>query len=219
MGDLVQRAQTSDLLSPSEIQVLQELMNIAFGSASAELEEVMNIYVELKVPEVDVVPVGQLAGYFKDSSDLAGKTCVVEQQFWGDFGGTGFMVLPTESGSVLLAVLEGYDGEHFSRKPEEVLEQGAILEVGNILTGACIGKIAELLDTVVTYTPPQVRLGTDLSEDFDDLERRSEVAIILKTYFHFTEEGVDGYIFVATREESLRWLKESIADFVGMIEE
>ena len=219
MGDLVKRAASNELLNRGEILVLQELMNIAFGSASGELEEVLDIYVELKVPEVDVVPVGQLAGYFRGSSELAGKTCVVEQQFWGDFGGTGFMVLPTESGSVLLSVLEGYDGERFSHQPDEVLEQGAILEVGNILTGACIGKIAELLDTVVTYTPPQVRYSSDLSGDFDDLEKRSEVAIILKTYFHFTKEGVDGFIFVATREESLAWLKESITEYVEMISE
>ncbi len=152
MSDFVRRAGEEELLGKDETLVLQELMNIAFGSASGELEEVLNIYVELNVPQVDVVPVGHLADYFRDSAELEGKTTVVEQQFWGDFAGTGFLVLPRESGSVLLSVLEGYDGERFSEKPDDVLEQGAILEVGNILTGACIGKIAELLDTVVTYT-------------------------------------------------------------------
>ena len=217
MGDLIQNAGRRELLSQFETMVLQELMNIAFGSASAELEEVLEIYVELKVPQVDVVPVGQLVDYFRQSTEHEGRSCVVEQQFWGDFGGTGFMVLPRECGRALLAVLDGYDGERFDLKSDEVLEQGAILEVGNILTGVTIGKIAELLDTVVTYTPPQVMLGEDLSSDFADLEQRSEVAIILKTYFHFTNEGVGGYIFVATKEESLEWLKRALEDFAKMV--
>ena len=217
MGDLVSRAEADDLLSRSETLVLQELMNIAFGSASGELEEVLKIYVELKVPQVDVVPVGHLTDYFGGAAELGGSTTVVEQQFWGVFAGTGFLVLPRESGRVLLAVLEGYDGERFADRSDDVLEQGAILEVGNILTGACIGRIAELLDTVVTYTPPQVRLGDALSEDLRHLEERSEIAIILKTYFHFTEQGVDGFIFIATQEESLGWLKKSIAKFADMI--
>ena len=214
---MVQPEEVNDLLSGSETLVLQELMNIAFGSASGELEEVLDIYVELKVPQVDVVPVGHLTDYFKDATELGGNTTVVEQQFWGDFGGTGFLVLPRQSGRVLLAVLEGYDGERFADRSDDVLEQGAILEVGNILTGACIGRIAELLDTVVTYTPPQVRYGDDLSDDLRHLEKRSEIAIILKTYFHFTEQGVDGFIFIATQEESLAWLKKSIAAFTDMI--
>ena len=205
-------------LSPDEIIVLQELMNIAFGTAGAELEEILDINVELHIPDVQLVPAPDLSTYLHNMTDMGARTCIVEQQFWGDFKGTGYMMLPRESGEILLSVFGGYEDEYFPETADELLEQGAILEVGNILTGACIGKVAELLDTAVTYTPPQIRQEDYLSEDLWRTVEDNATAIILKTRFNFQNAGLSGYVFIVTREDAISWLKTALVKYLKYIE-
>ncbi len=203
----------SDFLSTEEIEMLRELMNIGFGNAGAELESELGFNVHLDIPRVDVLPIDELLGYFKLATDLGEKSCVILQQFWGDFSGTGVLVLPSRSSRDLLRFFDG----GIAWNPEasgDALEKGVVLEIGNILTGACIGKITELLGTFVTYTPPTFHYGREFESDLDELASDSEVAIILRTYFRFEKEGVDGYLFVTSTEESLSWLEKALKRFV-----
>jgi len=198
-----------------EKQILQEIMNIAFGSASGDLEDVIDVSIVLHVPEINILPIKQLPEYMKKSVELNESSTVIEEKFWGEFSGSAILVFPENLSSDLLSILSGQDSNSFDTSDADIMEKGILLEIGNILIGACIGKITELLKTVVTYTPPQASTGE--TEDFDHLleDYQSEnTAITLKTFFKFKEHNLQGNLIIITSHDSILWLKTALDSFL-----
>lgn len=198
-----------------EKQILQEIMNIAFGSASGDLEDVIDVSIVLNVPEIEMLPFNQLSQYFTENISLSDKSTVIEEKFWGDFSGSSILVFPDGMNKNLISILSGHDADDPDFPNLEILENGVLLEVGNILIGACIGKITELLKTVVTYTPP--RISTGKKEDFNHIledYRDDSAAIILKTFFSFEKYNVQGNLMIITSHQSILWLKNALDSFL-----
>jgi chemotaxis protein CheC len=202
-------------LTEHEQLILQEIMNIAFGSATADLEEILNLSINLKVPEVKVIPIHELKNYILESMNLDEQSRMVEERFWGDFKGSAILVFTEGVGKGLISMLSmGY--VHSESTTElEALDQGVLLEVGNILIGACIGKISELLSTSVTYSPPYIESGKNSNLDFfvKKFEQDSS-AIILKTEFLFSKKHLNSNLMIITNHESIIWMKESLQNFM-----
>jgi chemotaxis protein CheC len=198
-----------------EKQILQEIMNIAFGSASGDLEDVIDVSIMLHVPEIEMLPVHKLSQYLKENISLSETSTVIEEKFWGDFSGSSILVFPEGMSKGLITILSGQNPDDSEDPGFEVLEKGVLLEIGNILIGACIGKITELLKTVVTYTPPQASTGEQ--EDFDHIledYNSDSAAIILKTFFRFKEHKLQGNLMVITSHQSILWLKNALNSFL-----
>lgn len=63
------------------------------------------------------------------------------------------MALPGLAGRELVVML-GEDSGFQPALEMGQLEMEALLEVGNVVIGACLGQFAELLETSLTYTTP-----------------------------------------------------------------
>jgi chemotaxis protein CheC len=190
-------------------------MNIAFGNATADLTGVIDIYVILSVPKIQVISIGSLPEYLKEELSSSGKTSIVDQRFWGDFNGSGFLVFPTGSGEDLISLLEEKNIDHLHSKPKDLLEKETLTEIGNILIGACVGKISELLNTFVTYSPP--RIITEIDYECDHLVEQfdpSQPAIIMKTVFKFKQKDINGFLLILTNQKSIGWLRKSLNEFM-----
>jgi len=206
----------NEIFSEDEKEILQEIMNIAFGNATADLTGVVDIYVILSVPKIQVISIGTLPGYLKEELNSSGKTSIVDQRFWGDFNGSGFLVFPTGSGEDLISLLEEKNIDHYHSKPKDLLEKETLTEIGNILIGACVGKISELLNTFVTYSPP--RIITEIDYECDHLVEQfdpSQPAIIMKTVFKFKQKDINGFLLILTNQKSIGWLRKSLNEFMN----
>ncbi len=208
-----------DVFSDEEKDILQEIMNIAFGNATADLADVVDIYVKLSVPSVQVIGIGDLPEYLKTTIKTDGTSNIIEQKFWGNFKGSGLLVFPGGTERDLMAILEDQDREEVASTQMATLEKGGLLEIGNILIGACVGKVSELLDTFVTYSPPQVLQGDThncnfIVEQFDP----SQTAIVMKTLFTFKEKDINGFLLILTNHESIGWLRKALKNFMDSYE-
>lgn len=190
-------------------------MNIAFGSASADLSEVLNLRISLNVPEVLVMDMQSVPNQLKSMVDDNATTDFIEQYFWGDFTGRSFLALSSAEGSPISGLTEISPPEDVQAYNQEHRHSGALLEIGNIMIGACIGKIGELLATVVTYSPPTIVAPdkdiTALLKDFSDPTRQ---AIIIKMVFSFDEQPINGFLLTVTDPESIAWMKEALNNFM-----
>ncbi|MBU1985806.1 MAG: chemotaxis protein CheC, partial [Proteobacteria bacterium] len=143
-------------LSRDEQDILQELMNIAFGRASADLAEVIDTYVVLNVPEVRTLKVVDLPEFISTEISDHDIISIVEQSYLGRFKGVALLIFPSGAGRELLNLF----GDNVEDYGEDVsmaaLEKESILEVSNILIGACVGKVVELLDDEVSFSPPRI---------------------------------------------------------------
>ncbi len=196
-----------------ELDALKELMNLGFGRAAANLSELMDLHVVLSVPRVELVPIEELASYVANEVDDPKSFNVVEQFFLGNFEGTSFLLLPEEEGRRLVEMLAGGDTD--SDNPLDSLESETIIEIGNIIIGACVSKVAELLGDVVTYLPPRFATG---ALDRELLERYVQpgpgMALVLKTLFRFERRDVFGLLFLVTTDSGLAWLKRAVSSWL-----
>jgi chemotaxis protein CheC len=206
-------------ISEEEKDILQEIMNIAFGKAAADLAEVINIFVVLSVPDIKILKAVDLPEYIRTEFSEFGNISIVEQNFWGEFKGNALLIFPAGAGKELISLLGDGGEPAFEPQSSDILENETLMEVGNILIGACVGKIAELLKDVVTYSPPRV-----IIEDHPDASMQktlvdpSNSAILLKTVFCFNERDVNGFLFLITSDNSVIWLKKALADFMEQYE-
>jgi chemotaxis protein CheC len=206
-------------ISEEEKDILQEIMNIAFGKAAADLAEVINIFVVLSVPDIRIIKAVELPDYIRKEFSEFGNISIVEQNFWGEFKGNALLIFPADSGKELISLLGDGDELTFESQSSNILENETLMEVGNILIGACVGKVAELLKDVITSSPPRVIIEDRPSVSMPKtLFDPSNSAIILKTVFCFNERNVNGFLFLITSHNSVVWLKNALADFMEQYE-
>jgi chemotaxis protein CheC len=206
-------------ISEEERDILQEIMNIAFGKAASDLAELIDINVILSVPSIKMLPAADLAFYLRNEIVDQQTMSIVEQNFWGKFKGSALLIFPSGAGKELLIMLET-DGENtFGAESIDILEKETLMEVGNIIIGACVGKITELLGDCVTYSPPKVVIENHPRDIIPSgLFDPNCSAIVLKTVFCLKERNINGYLFLLTSHESIGWLKMALDEFMEQYE-
>ncbi|MBI4681947.1 MAG: chemotaxis protein CheC [Nitrospirae bacterium] len=211
--------QEEKILSDEEIEILQEIMNISFGKSAADLADVIDTHVVLSVPFIKIMQVPDLPAYFKDHVKEYKTISIVEQKFWGRFKGDALLVFSSGAGRELINMLQHDESSGFESDPIDILERETLMEIGNILIGACVGKLAELLKDVVTYTPPMVVVEKNCSDAITEGQYDpNNTAIVLKTDFRFDEGDVSGFLFLITSHDSVTWMKEALRLFIEQYE-
>jgi chemotaxis protein CheC len=213
---MVNYDKTKELITAEETDILQEIMNIGFGRAASDLAEYLDIFVVLSVPQIKLLQAFDLPAYINEEiMDYdEDKVSVVEQNFWGKFKGNAFLIFPSGTGKRMISLFEGGD-KFFESDPTQELEKETFLEIGNILISACIGKIAELLGDVITYSPPHVVIEKSLrGVVYDNVNDPGNMAIVLRTVFQFNERNISGYMFILTKQDSFAWLKSALYKFL-----
>lgn len=206
----------SAAMTPLEKDALQEIMNIAFGQAAADLSEVINLYVTLTVPHIELLTFDEICRYIRDDISTNNDMSMVKQFFSGKFSGSSVLIFPHGEGKKMLQLFDEHSGTAIASDYDvDVLEKETLIEISNIIMGACISKIAELLADVVTYAPPryysQEQIHGTLEEAFAG---NDTFAIFFKTTFHFQEFDASGFLFLISDLNTLEWLKQSIARYL-----
>jgi chemotaxis protein CheC len=208
------------IINDEERDILQEVMNIAFGKASAELAEVIDIYVVLSIPDIKMLETADVPRYIeeeiKDLKDLS----VIKQSYTGKFHGTALLLFPGGAGKKLFSLFEnGSTTGSGSEDLSVVLEKETLLEVGNILIGASVSKVAELLDDVISYRPPRIVVESKPGDIVDwDLAEPEGPAILMRTVFSFDNRDISGMLFLIPSYKSFEWLKKALYAFLEQYE-
>lgn len=138
------------IVTEDQLDALRELINIGVGRAASLLNEMVDSYIRLEVPVVQVLNASDayhaLAMRFKDDSLAA-----VRLGFKGSFYGTAELIFPTESASKLIAVLTG---EELDSMDLDAVRTGTLSEIGNIVINGVMGSISNVLKQHIDYTLP-----------------------------------------------------------------
>lgn len=204
------------VLTEMELDALQETMNISFGSAAADLAEIMDIFIQLTVPNISSVKINELPDYINgEITDFS--TCnVIQQKYYGDFEGMAFLIFPYGNERDLISYFQHNDTELFKSDQLIDLEKEVLLEISNILIGACIGRIFEMLNSRISYQPPQIISGSDFDNNYVSSELNSQdLAITMKTFFSFEDRDTKGYLILINSQSSIPHLKKALSQFIG----
>ena len=208
-------SQIGNIFSNDEAAILQEVMNIAFGKASSDLAEVIDIRIVLNVPHVELLKAEELLQRIKEKTKVYDAISIIEQNFWGKFTGSALLAFPATASKGLISLFDEEDDDESS----PLLEKETLLEVGNILIGACVGKVAELLDDVVSFSQPRLNprlIINNLSSEAvsPQLDEPGKSAILMKTVFHFEDKDISGFLFLVASQDSMKWLKTALNNFL-----
>ena len=140
-------------LTGDQRDALQEIANIGMGQAGASIARIWGEFVQLSIPRIahldrQNIP-AMLSRFVGDDTVNA-----VRQAFHGQFRGEVIVVFSAGRGDQLAALM-GYD------ETDSVEEQELLLDVANILVGACLGGIAETLEADIGFSAPSV-MGLDI---------------------------------------------------------
>ncbi|MFH1147662.1 MAG: hypothetical protein V1736_08140 [Pseudomonadota bacterium] len=175
---------------------LEEMLNISFGRAAASLAERLNVFVTLDVPNAHEIEQTQISSLLEQRVGLEQDIIVVQQVFSGDFKGEVLLVVGADLVKQAVSIMS-QEGGFAPNLPVAELETEVILEIGNILIGACMGQFSGLLSKSVRYETPDVLLDKASIDNLHYTNQHTDKkALIVMTKFHLGEKALSGYLFI-----------------------
>lgn len=137
------------MLTDDRKEALQEIANIGMGQAGASIAQVLGEFVQLSIPRILIVPPAEvpttLARTVEESTVSA-----VRQAFYSDMRGEALVIFGQHRCNDL-ADLIGYEADL-----DHAAEVELLLDLSNILVGACLGGIAEQLNLAIGFSAPSL---------------------------------------------------------------
>ncbi len=188
--------------------VLGELINISFGSATATIADLFDNFATLNVPEINFIELEEVNEFIMGIYDKQ-KIYITTQQFKGKFQGEIVLVIDRESAQNMQFIVD----DESDIEEDEVRQ--TVLEISNILGSSCIGKLAELLVTEVTFAPPSIDFSETLIQDVHG-SPYSKV-IVISTVLSFDELKINGKLVIMFSDDMFVWLEQALNDFMDNI--
>lgn len=204
-----------DDFSELELDALKELMNVGFGMAAVSLSEVIEMHVTLTVPKISRLDAKAIPDFIGNEIGGSPAYSMIEQFFFGRFSGTSFLLVPEEDGRKIAGIFGGDDETDARSLDFGSFEREVVIEIGNIIIGACVGKLAEMLKDRVSFQPPRyMGSNVDAAQLRKHLSGNDGVALVFKTKFSFSHDDAYGLLFLIASSESIRWTKQAVNDYI-----
>jgi chemotaxis protein CheC len=199
-------------LNADQIDAMQELVNIGVGRAASVLNEMLDAYIRLQIPYIKIGSPLDLQIEL-ESSLGAEQVAAVRQDFSGPFSGIAELVFPTDSASILAAMLTG---EEPGTPDLDAVRIGTLSEVGNILINSVIGSIGNVLQQRLDYALPNYIEDTVENLLNSDDNNNDSMILLAQTQFTVEQLQIRGDIVLIFEVGSFDVLLNALAAEVGV---
>jgi chemotaxis protein CheC len=192
-------------LTEDEKDCLQELMNVAYGNATAAITEILNAFAELSIPKIQIIEASELKNYLSNELNLNQEHLVALQQINGSLNGENMFVIDKVSATNM--------ANKFSLTNDVIEEddiQDITLEITNILSSSTISKLAENMETNVSFSAPSIKLLKSIDELNNIFLSQYEKVIIISTKLEFVDLNISGELFILTTDNSILFIKDKL---------
>jgi len=124
----------------------REVVNIAMGRAAALLAKVLGVFVQLPVPNVNILEVGELHMALADAAHSDRLTAVCQGYIGGGIAGEALLIFHDSEVAEMARLM----------RTAEYRELEMLLDLSSLLISACLSGIAEQIDVVFSQGHPQV---------------------------------------------------------------
>lgn len=137
-------------LDPQLRDCLQEVSNVAMGQAGDMLARLLGVFVELPIPNVNLIEVSELEMAFKSIEDFDETSGVCQGFIGSGISGEALLILNDSSFGDMAALL------NYSGVLDDQAELEVLMDITNILVGAYLKGLAEQLDLHFSRGSPVV---------------------------------------------------------------
>jgi chemotaxis protein CheC len=195
-------------MSDDKRDALQEIVNIGMGVAGSALAQVLNAFVELTVPSVDLVERRRVAGLLNTGAWADSELVAVRQSFFGRVTGESLMLFDGREAS-RLADLVGH-----VQPPSVEQQHELLLDLANIVIGACVNGIAEPLREIVSFAAPAMLMGSPKVCEFALQDSGSRRGLLINLDFKLEARSFHSRVLVFLAEQSLELIDRAISRFL-----
>ena len=191
-------------VSEEKIDYLREMMNIAAGNAATALSQLLQHEVDVKLPNVFILPISKVSSIFQDP--LMPVLCV-KTEMVGDVTGTMFFVVPDEQKKNLLKLLKKSMPDALRKRLP--VDSTAIEEIANIVAGVFLAAIHDFSKLNIYHTVPVLAIDmiqSLLDESLESLSNKAKEIFIIENEFIVKEGNVRTVLFVIPMVESIEAL-------------
>lgn len=202
--DIAATAPTAD--APVSFRdALQETVNVAIGRAGALLARVLDVFVQLPVPNVNLLEVGELQMALADVQRGDERLTAICQGYIGSgIAGEALLIFHDSEIADMATLLhrDGNDGGDLEM----------LLDLSTLLIGACLSGIAEQIDVVFSQSHPQI-LGEHLA--IDELiqvnSRRNRKTLAVEISYSLEGHDIHFDLLMLFSEDSVQLLHKKLA--------
>ncbi|GAB1537216.1 hypothetical protein ADMFC3_28470 [Geovibrio sp. ADMFC3] len=204
-----------NVLNEDRKDALTEIMNISYGMATAIISDSIEAHANLHVPKIHVVGTEGLENYVNSKTSKTKNYYVSVQVFINKLDGESIFIIDNESAGKVADIFMS-DNDETIEDEEDIIS--SIHELSNILTSACVGKIAELLELEVFFHPPAVdkQSGEKIAE-YKNFENFSKI-IVVETVLDFRQEEINGLLIFLLKESSFDHLLIALDKYIEQYE-
>ena len=174
-------------LDNMNFDVLTEIGNIGAGNAVTALSQMINAKVDMYVPQVKMLTFQQLANVIGGEETLvAGIMLSLE----GDIEGS-------EDAHRLVEQLLGMKPQADDTFSE--MEMSALMELGNIITGAYLSAISKMTNLTISPSVPYLSVdmaGAILSVPAIEFGKLGDQALLIESRFRDMDVDISGYFIM-----------------------
>ena len=196
------------MLSQDQKDALQEIANIGMGQAGASIARVLDEFVQLSIPRILVVPPQEVPAAL--ASAVGDRTVsAVRQAFHSAMRGEA-IVIYGENRCNDLADLMGYE-----RDLDHSSERELLLDVSNILVGACLGGIAEQLAMSIGFSAPSLLVDAVPIEDLlTSCDISWDTALLVEVSFRLEQRSFACHLVMLLPESEVAELATALDRFL-----
>ncbi|MCU5022554.1 flagellar motor switch protein [Bacillus cereus] len=162
-------------LTPQECDILGEIANISFGSASTVLSTILNRQVSITVPRIELVDL-------YDSRDVEVPHVVLNIHFTKGLDMENLLVLKQDVALSIADLMMMGTGEVEDGKELGELELSAVQEAMNQMMGFAATSMSEFFQDTVDMSPPTIKV-VKLSEEMEKISEIDGNHTIVKVSF------------------------------------
>ena len=180
-------------LKPNQLDALREVANIGAGHAATALSQMTGCTIMISVPTINIAKLEDVPPQVSGPEE---PVAAVLMHMLGDLTGRTLLVFPKPTAIRLSELM--LRRPHGSSKDLGELEQSAIKEAGNILSGAYMNALSDFMGLMLLPSPPS--LAVDMSD-----------AVLTTAYLQFGSDR--DYVFCVESEFYLQDIGERLRGF------
>jgi len=193
-------------LTEDQADALQEVTNIAMGRAARSLSTLLDTFVTLAVPRVQLIAAANAAAAVAETSNAPGRVTAVRQAFFHGLRGEA-LTLFAPGGCRNVADLLGLDADELDPPQEEEV----LVETCNILVGAILSGLGEQLGTSFSYTPPSLfATDTEMNSVLEPSNLEWTTALLVEVTFTLESRNFTCHVLVLLAEDSIAVIRQSL---------
>ncbi|UCC47912.1 MAG: chemotaxis protein CheC [Gemmatimonadota bacterium] len=197
-------------LEERQLDALKEVANIGAGHAATALSQLTNRRIMIDVPQVQICPIEEASSAVGSGS---GVVAAVLMHVLGDLTGRSLLIFQKDCALQLSDML--LNREPGTTKVFAELEQSSLKETANILTGAYLSGLSDMLGLMLIPSVPSLAIdlcAAILSATYLNFGHDRSYVIILDTRFRFEpgDPGMSGHFVLLPDPSSLNVILKTV---------